>query len=137
MLKRETKVTLYNAFYSKAGDVEYNRTVLFVHYENVRGDAVSKTANISMNACSLFIPFKVETESGKQYISHEEYEKLDNRSDFFTFRKGDILVKGELTQGITSEKEFILEHPEAVRIHDWETNAFGSQSMRHWEVHCD
>ena len=136
-MKRETWITLYNISHSRDGESSvYNRTAFFVHLEDLRGSSDNKTSDESLNAYDLFIPFSVEKESGKTYLEHEVYERQEDKTKFFTFHKGDIVVKGNLEEEIESEKDFILAHPDAVHISKHETNGFGSVSMRHWEVHC-
>lgn len=139
---RDNYITLYNIFRDKNGENEnFNRTILYVHLEETRGAQESAvgggTAVTSTDGITLFIPFCVEGEANKKFIDPESYKKLDDKSGFFTFTKGDIVMMGQVNEEITSEKEFVLSHPQAVRVSTYEMNNFGSYALRHWEVHCN
>lgn len=135
---RDNYITLYNIFRDRdCENTEYNKTVLYVHLEESEGSNDSGTSDKSTDSMTLFVPFCVQEETGKTYIEPDIYEKLDDKSSFFTFRKGDIVAKGNISDKILSEKEFILAHPEAVRVQKTDTHNYGSVIMRHWEVHCN
>lgn len=135
---RDNYITLYNIYHDKDGEnEEFNRTILYVHLEENVGKTDNKTSELSTSENVLFVPFQVQAECKKNYVDPNTYMKMTEHSKFFTFKKGDIVVKGKLEEDIVSEKEFILKHPEAVRVKKTDANNFGSFSMRHWEVHCD
>lgn len=137
-LLRDNYITLYNIYRNKDGENEtFNRTILFVHLEENTGKRDDKTSEASTSTLTLFVPFHSQNECKKSYVEPEVYMKLSDHSQIFTFKKGDIVVKGQLKEDITSEKEFILRHPEALRIKKCDTNNFGGPAMRHWEVCCD
>lgn len=117
--------------------MEYNRSIIYVHMEEYEGAIEKGKANKSADAVSFFAPFNVEKELGKKFVEPDEYLRLTDRTGFFTFRKGDIVLKGKVDKEIISEKEFILAHPELVRIRGYTRNNYGSPAMRHWEVCCD
>lgn len=135
---RDNHITLYNVSRNKDGENEtFNRTILFVHLEENTGKRDDKTSEASTSTLTLFVPFLAQNECKKSYVEPEMFMKSPNHSQVFTFNKGDIVIKGRLEEEITSEKEFILKHPEALRIKKCDTNNFGSPAMRHWEVYCD
>lgn len=141
-LIRDNYITLYNIYRDRDGEQEeFNRTVFFIHFEEVKGKKEegknSGTAEEDTSTHTLFVPFAVQSEVDKTYVEPEEYLKLKDHSKVFTFRKGDIVVKGKLGEEISTEKEFILSHPQALRVQSCKMHNFGSMSMRHWEVYCD
>lgn len=137
-MTRDNYITLYNIYRDREGEQEeFNRTVFFVHLEEGKGRQEKGTAEESTSTCSLFIPFSVQNEVSKTYVEPEDYLRLKDHSKVFTFRKGDIVVKGKIEEEISTEKEFILSHPQALRVQNCETHNFGSMAMRHWEVLCD
>lgn len=138
VLLRDNYITLYNIYRDKECEKEsFNRTVLLVHLEKNDGKMEDKTSEVSTSTQTLFVPFQVQNECKKSYVEPETYMGLSDHSQVFTFRKGDIVIKGQLEEDIMSEKEFILKHPEALRIRKCDDNNFGSPAMRHWEVICD
>lgn len=138
VLLRDNHITLYNIYRDKDGENEdFNRTILYVHLEENTGQTENKTSETSISTNTLFVPFAVQNECKKSYVEPDVYMRMSDHSQVFTFRKGDIVVKGQLEEEIVSEKEFILKHPEAVRVKKCDMNNFGSMAMRHWEVYCD
>lgn len=137
-MKRDNWITLYNIYRSNDGEItEYNRSVIRVHMEEYDGAVEKGSADKSADTISFFAPFTIEKETGKKFVEPEEYLRLTNRTGFFTFRKGDIVLKGKVDEDIASEKEFVLAHPDMVRVRGCTGNNFGSPAMRHWEVYCD
>lgn len=137
-MKRDNWITLYNIYRSNDGEItEHNRSIMRVHMEEYEGDIEKGSTDKSADTISFFVPFAVEKEIGKKFVEPEEYLRLTDRSGFFTFRKGDIVLKGKVDEDIASEKEFVLAHPDMVRVRGCTSNNFGSPAMRHWEVYCD
>lgn len=137
-MKRDSWITLYNIYRSNDGETtEYNRTSMYVHLEEYEGILEKGKADKSADTVSFFAPFIIERETGKRFVEPAVYMGLSDRTGFFTFRKGDIVLKGEIDEDIVSEKEFVVVHPELIRVRGYTKNNFGSSSMRHWEVYCD
>lgn len=138
MLKRDNWITLYNICHGNDGETSsYNRTTMYVHLEEFEGVLEKGKAERSSDTFLFFVPHVVERETGKTYIEPEAYLALADKSKYFTFRKGDIVLIGKVDEDIVSEREFTMSHPEHVRVRGCHHNNFGSLAMRHWEVSCD
>jgi len=137
-LLRDNYITLYNVYRDREGEnEEFNRTIMYVHLEENKGRAESNTSEDSTSTSTLFVPFVVQNECKKTYVEPEEYMQMSDHSKVFTFRKGDIVLKGKCEEEISSERDFLMKHTDVLRVRECDNYNFGSMSMRHWEVYCD
>ena len=140
-------VTVYNAYENlDTFASEYNITVL----EGVLLD-ISKGANVmrsgleNADAATLFIPISVRAVDGftgesQKYIEPKEYERLDDKSGYWTIRSGGstsnkdcFFVKGRVIE--TSNFESInANHDYVFRVSSVDLRDFGCEHMRHLEV---
>lgn len=135
-MRCENVITIYNVVRGQEGGSMFYPTVFSCHLEEAEGKTHSDAYEHDSDAFSAFIPFTAEEEVGKFYMSPEAYERAEWKERLFTFKHGDIVLKGVHTEEIESEKAFVMKYPEAVRVQSVDTYDFGSMSMRHWEVHC-
>lgn len=143
MLKDAT-ITVFNRHTDlKANIVTYHKTVLSGHWESVSGKGNSTAAGTdqhSSNSANAFIPFSVQEEISRKYISREEYQELNEYElcNYFTFAPEDIIYKGEIKDEVSDDslKKFLKEHPGYYVIQSATSNDFGTYAMKHWEVHC-
>lgn len=125
--------TLYNKAYDteKGYDV-YHRTVLKgVRWEERQGVNVAKLGMSEADKLLVLIPFSVDAER-KLAMTAKAYARTSDKTQFWTLKEGDILVKGEVTDEIESIKDF-------GKLHDYFTLTtvdfydIGGK-MSHWEV---
>mgnify|MGYP000011461254 CR=1 FL=1 len=126
-------ITIYNKVYDEdKGYDTYQRTVIKgVHFEDSKGANVIKSGLENADRASIYVPFK--SEMSRQYISLIEFKKLDDKSKYFTFEKGDRLIKGDIDFEPTTEKS-IDENYDAFTITSIDIFDFGSENMRHFEL---
>lgn len=137
----ETAATVYNAVTDKeTGRTVYMRTVIpAVHWEDHRGVGGTGTSHPSTNGVSVFIPFSVADQMPSGYLPPEDFvgSPAEVRAAHWTLAKGDILLKGVVSEEIAAEagiKEFMFRHRDAVTVQAVDTADYGSYAMRHWEV---
>lgn len=140
-------VTIFNV------DEDLNTFLSIINATVIRGVFldISEGANIqksgleSANKATLYIPFSaeaVDAETGKKksYISPKEYQRSENKAEYWTLRKGNeessvpcFFVKGEVNEigeyvTIKNRYDYVYD-VKTVDIRD-----FGSADMQHWEV---
>lgn len=118
-------ITVYNRY--KDGQTEqWARTVLSgVFWSSSRGAVTRKTGVSAADGVMIVIPKK----SVCGYSPPHLYAGVG-----FTFRPGDVIVKGESTQEVTrSPSELITNHAEVLTITHVDDRDFGA-AMEHWEV---
>ena len=129
----QSNITIYNKVYDDdKGYDTYQRTVIKgVHFEDSKGANVIKSGLENADRASIYVPFK--SEMSRQYLSPIEFKKLDDKSKYFTFEKGDRLIKGDIDFEPTTEKS-IDENYDAFTITSVDIFDFGSENMRHFEL---
>ena len=126
-------ITIYNKVYDEDKGYDlYQRTVIKgVHFEDSKGANVIKSGLENADRASIYVPFKADM--SRQYLSPIEFKKLDDKSKYFTFEKGDRLIKGDIDFEPTTEKS-IDENFDAFTITSVDIFDFGSEKMRHFEL---
>lgn len=124
--------TIYNKSYDDDKGYEvYNRTVLSgVYWEERQGVNIAKSGMKEADKLLVLIPISVDVE-GKLAMTAKAYARTSDKTNFWTLKPGDIIVKGEVTDEIDNIKTF-------GNLHDYYTLTtvdfmdFGR--MGHWEV---
>lgn len=137
-----TAATIYNAYTDPdTGKTDYRRTVIpAVHWEDIAGSSVSGTSHPSANSASIFIPFYAQDSMERKYVPAVDYADMtdEEKEKHWTIRNGDLIIKGEILDEITTEsggiKKFSYLHNDAVTVQTLLTADYGSYAMRHWEV---
>ena len=90
---------------------------------------------------NIYIPkSSVVIENDKRYVKPNKYLNSDNKSDCFTFKAGDIIVKGitdfEIDTGDKTKNIKALEKSEddVITIFTVVDYDFGSENMKHWKI---
>lgn len=133
-MRGNADVTIYNRYFDKETRLDkYQRTVLYGVFWDER-KAVNRLQSGLEDAdkVTIIIPFTVTTD--KKYVPPKEFEKLDDKSDYFTLQEGDRVVKGAVDFEITGKVSDLDKEYEAFTITSVDTKDFGSLHMRHWEV---
>lgn len=140
-------VTVYNASENTQTLMsEYNITILRgVFLDISKGSNVIKSGLESADAATLYIPFAIDAINGvsgepQQYVSPKEYERLADKSGFWTIRpsgsgssvdcfftRGDVVDQAGF-QSINARYDDVY-RTSSVDIRD-----FGSADMQHFEV---
>lgn len=129
-----SNMTIYNKYFDKATRTDkYQRTVLYgVFWDDKKAVNRIQSGLQDADEVLIIIPFSVN--SDKQYISSKEFEKLEDRTGYFTLSEGDRIVQGEIGFEITGKVSDLDKQYEAFTITSVDTKDFGSPHMRHWEV---
>ncbi|MFL8712798.1 hypothetical protein Q3304_18650 [Clostridioides sp. GD02377] len=138
-------LTLYNKYQGKDSDKTiYKRTYLFgVDYQGAKNVTVTEKGLLSADSVKILVPFSVIAR-GKMYIDPFAYNKLSEieKEHYYTFRTGDIVVKGIIGFDITSDKGCILKDlqnkfDDVSIIKSVIKCDFGSMKMRHFELEAE
>lgn len=132
-----TDLTIYNKVYDRdTGTNRYYRTVLKgVNWQDTTAVQPDGKGIASADVAEVYIPFTVETE--KQYRKPENFMAEADKSRIFTFREGDLLVRGitETELGSTKDEEYLKNSCGKVRSAAMvEFNDSGSIEIQHWKV---
>ena len=110
----------------------YQKTVIYgVHFEHSLNTNVIKSGLENADSGFVVIPFNCVM--SRRYIEPFRFRKLDDKSMYFTFEKGDRIVKGILDFEINSEKS-LDENYDAYTITKVDVMDYGSPNMRHFEL---
>lgn len=134
MMRTNADITIYNRYFDKATRLDkYQRTILYGVFWDER-KAVNRLQSGLEDAdkVTIIIPFTVITD--KKYVAPKEFEKLQDKSNYFTLQEGDRVVKGAIDFEITGKISDLDKEYEAFTITSVDTKDFGSLYMRHWEV---
>lgn len=136
-------ITLFNSVYDPDRErTSYKRTYLYdVDWQSGKKISEDGKGILSYDLITCFIPFNTRTSDNKSYKTPGEFITLNAEEidKFFTFKKGDYIVKGlinfELTDSnrgnsITKLKNF----HEVGTLISIETNDFGSEYLHYWEL---
>lgn len=129
-----SNITIYNRYFNPTTRLDsYQRTVLQgVFWDDKKAVNRIQSGLQDADEVLIIIPFSVN--SDKQYISPKEFEKLEDRTGYFTLREGDRVVRGVIDFEITGKVSDLDKKYEAFTITSVDTKDFGSPHMRHWEV---
>ena len=134
MMRTNADITIYNRYFDKATRLDkYQRAILYGVFWDER-KAVNRLQSGLEDAdkVTIIIPFTVITD--KKYAPPKEFEKLEDKTGYFTLQEGDRVVKGAIDFEITGKVSDLDKEYEAFTIISVDTKDFGSLHMRHWEV---
>ena len=129
-----SNITIYNKYFDKATRTDkYQRTVLYGVFWDDR-KAMNRVQSGLQDADEVFIAIPFTVNIDKQYFNPKEFEKLEDKTGYFTLQEGDRVVKGEIDFEVTSKLSDLDKQYEAFTITSVDTKDFGSSHMKHWEV---
>lgn len=133
-MRTNTDITIYNKYFDKETRTDkYQRIVLYgVFWDDKK--AMNKLQSGLENADEVFVVIPFSVVSNKQYITPKEFERLEDKSNYFTLKEEDRIVQGEIDFEITGKVSDLDRQYEAFTITSVDTKDFGSPHMRHWEV---
>lgn len=136
-------LTLFNSVYNAETErTEFVRTYIYnVDWQSGQVYTVQDKGLIAANKISCFIPFKCKVENNKTYKTPGEFIilKPEEIKNYFTLKKGDYIAKGIIDFPLSnyergrkiSDLENLYEVGTIISV---DTNDFGSEILRHWEV---
>lgn len=133
-------LTIYNKYINiNTEKVEYIKTYIYgVNFQVENLVAVTDKGLNGANIATFFIPMNSDF-SGKSYKKPIQFNRSLDKSDIFTLKEGDIVVKGicsfEFSDGKPSEINVLKNNYDDVySIISVETNEYGSEHMKHWKI---
>lgn len=134
MMRTNADITIYNKYFDKETRLDkYQRTVLYGVFWDER-KAVNRLQSGLEDAdkVTIIIPFSVTTD--KKYVPPKAFDRLPDKTGYFTLQEGDRVVRGDINFEITGKVSDLDKEYEAYTITSVDTKDFGSPHMRHWEV---
>ena len=110
---RNSDITIYNRYLDATGIDKYQRTVIKdVNWQGKRNATVTEKGLQLADSTLIFI------DKLPNYVSPKRFAKLDDteRVNYFTFRAGDKIVKGEVDIEITRAAELEKQFDDVVDI---------------------
>lgn len=128
-----TSMTIYNKHFDKSERMDlYHKTEIDkVFWDDTKAYNRLQSGMNEADEVTIFVPF--DYTSNKEYISPKEYAKLDDVGGYFTFRTGDVIVKGKVDTEVDNPTE-LEKHYEVFVITSVDTKDYGSPHMRHWQI---
>ncbi len=131
----EDTLTLFNARLDKAQDTTvYEKTVIsgISWYSTVK-TVVGDTGLKSANQFTIRIPLDADF-SGKAYCDPVSYTGADDVSGLFTFKQGDVIVKGAVPDTITTPAQAHKAYPDTAFTIQGVTDNRRALNAKHWRV---
>jgi hypothetical protein len=134
-MQTNTGATVYNKYLS-SGVEKYQRTQIpAVMWENRKAANVIQSGLIASDSTTVYISFGV----GADYVKPKAWQALTSKSGKWTLQDGDYIVKGLVSDEITTSPLFTMSQLKAkydsvMQIKSVDTMDMGSPSMQHWQV---
>ena len=136
-------ITLYNCYIdTSTGKQVYKRT--YIYGVNWQGENIKTLSDKGLNSAdniNIYIPKNsVVIENDKKYVKPKKYLNSDDISNYFTFRGGDIIVKGitdfeidplDKTKNIKALEKL---EDDVITIYSIIDYDYCSESMKHWKI---
>lgn len=133
-MRTNADITIYNKHLDTTTRLDkYKRTTIYnVFWDEKKAYNRVQSGLESADKVLLLIPFDYSSQD--EYISPREFEKLEDKTGYFTLQDGDRIVRGDIDFEINSKISDLDREYEAFTITSVDTKDFGSPHMRHWEV---
>lgn len=126
-------ITIYNRYFESRLE-KYQRTVIRdVVWQATKAVSGRSTGVLASNVATVFIPMA----RGAAYLKPKAW--LLARSGKWTLQEGDVIVRGEATDNITTEYTLTslrAEYEDVVTITSVDAMDQGSANVQHWQVGC-
>lgn len=132
-----TAITIYNKYIEGRAEKYQRAEILAVLWESAAAIAKRRKADLSANKAVLAIPFSECT----YYSSPKVWQSLETlvRATRWTLQEGDVVVRGIVTDEITSEftlSALRAKYDDVLEIVSVSRMDQGSPNTHHWEVDC-
>lgn len=126
-------ITIYNRYFDNRAE-KYQRTVIRdVVWQATKAVSGRSTGVLASNVATVFIPMA----RGTDYLKPKAWQLA--RSGKWTLQEGDVIVRGEATDNITTEYTLTslrAEYEDVVTITSIDAMDQGSANVQHWQVGC-
>lgn len=125
-------ITVMNMIEDDDGKVYVPCVIKGVLY--VKSNSVSKTLYGTDNTNKIMCTIPFSSNQSKPFIDALDYGKLSDRDKrlYFTLRKDDIIIKGEVSDTELSSKTAHSTYNDSFTVGSVDTFDFGS--LKHWQV---
>lgn len=128
-------ITIYNRYFVNRVET-YQRTVVRdVVWQATKAVSGRSNGVLASNVATIFIPFA----RGAAYVKLKAWQALVDKSDNWTLQEGDVIVRGEINDDITTEytlSALRAEYDDVVTITSIDAMDQGSPNVQHWQVGC-
>ena len=128
-------ITIYNRYFVNRAET-YQRTVIRnVVWQATKAVSGRSTGVLASNVATVFIPMAL----GVNYLKPKAWQALVSKTGKWTLQEGDIIVRGEVTQNITTEypiSNLKAAYDDVVTITSVDAMDQGSPNAQHWQVGC-
>ena len=136
------KITIYDKFEISNGVYQYYRYVLDgVLYTSKLELNVTSKGTVSSDSSLVQVPFSVKGCNLVGYTSTREWLKGDDdfKDKYFTFRQGQLILKGEITLDMSKNKlldiaDIKRNYKDIFTVDMVVTADFGAEKLRHWRL---
>jgi len=126
-------ITIYNRYFESRLE-KYQRTVIRdVVWQATKAVSGRSTGVLASNVATVFIPMA----RGEDYLKPKAWQLA--QSGKWTLQEGDVIVRGEATDEITTEYTLTslrAEYEDVVTITSIDAMDQGSANVQHWQVGC-
>jgi len=126
-------ITIYNRYFESRLE-KYQRTVIRdVVWQATKAVSGRSTGVLASNVATVFIPMA----RGANYLKPKAWQAA--KSGKWTLQEGDVIVRGEATDNITTEYTITslrAEYEDVVTITSVDAMDQGSANVQHWQVGC-
>lgn len=126
--------TIYNHYTDPQTKLDqYQRTVLRgVFWDSAKGANIRKSGMESADSVTLIIPKRVRATG--QYMKPKEWQRLADKTGYWTLQPGDRIVKGIVETEIEKvSSELDKQYDDVLTITNVDEKQYGG-NMAHWEV---
>ena len=131
LMYTNSNMTIYNKFYDKATRLDkYKRTIIRnVFFDETKASNRLQSGLESADSVFVLVPF-----GSLPRADYVPYTAFDGFANNFTFNIGDMIIKGEVYDEITSKPTDLDKLHETYTITSVDTKDFGSSHMRHIQL---
>ncbi len=126
-------ITIYNRYFVNRVET-YQRTVIRdVVWQATKAVSGRSTGVLASNVATVFIPMA----RGANYLKPKAWQAA--RSGKWTLQEGDVIVRGEAADNLTTEYTITslrAEYEDVVTITSVDAMDQGSPNVQHWQVGC-
>ena len=128
-------ITIYNKYLVSRAEVFQRSVIRDVGWQATKAIMGTKAGALASNVATIFIPSVSHTE----YRAPKAWQALVTKTANWTLQEGDVVVKGEVADTITSGftiTDLRAKYDDVVTITSVDVMDFGSSNVQHWEVGC-
>ena len=129
-------ITIYNLIPQQGIEKEnYIKTqIKEVFFEKTRGIAESENGIKKEDNINVYIPIDSLNNLNKSYKSPKEFLNTNEKSNYYTFKPKDIVVKDLIDDDNVTLKELKKKYDDVYTIQSISDNRYGSEELQHFHI---